>query len=279
MSSRVIDNRKKFKSNFEHNWPSALQYMRSTKHPRDVLPELKEPTRKILYGFAMQSGQLPTVESLSMVYNFLLNKKKEGDVENFFRSKAKRQQRKKARQDKRAKRKAAGERTGLGRFVHNIGKGVVNLQLLPLAPFKGVMRKALLKEGVSTSKKEPIRQIVSKFLRFVVKNQAPQLYPDKAVMDLDSLPDDGTENFAIGPVIATVIQAVKGFIETIVEKKKEGKKLKPIEEEILIGADRAAKEVDNYRREEEEQAIGGFLKKNWVPILAGLFLLVFLARR
>lgn len=274
----MVDNRRKFQRNWETNWPATLQYVRSTKTPNDVIPELHKPVQEIAYNFAVQSGQLPTVESLYQIYNHCLEKIHEKRVENFFGNKAKRQQRKAKRKERRAKRKAAGEKVGLGRFIQNIGRGVVNLKLLPLAPFKGVMRKALSKEGVAVGRKAPMREIVSKFLRFVVKKEAPKYYPDQAVIELDSIPDDA-EGIAIGPIITTVIQAVKGFLEHLQAKKAQGEKLSNTETDILVGADRAAREFEQIKREEVNQEVGFQIRKNWPYALLGLLVVAYVFTR
>jgi len=274
----IVDNKKRFPIVFEQIWPATMNYIRSTRPRWEVKPEMKDKVRTILWNYAHEHGALPNIENAKTAYEYLLEAHKSNEVENFFRSKAKRKAAKAKRQKRRAERKARGERTGLGRFVHNIGKGVVNLQLLPLAPLKGMMRKILNKKGVATEKKEPLRRIVSKFFRFVIKPDAPKFYPEQAVLEFDQLKDD-SENLAIGPIITTVISAVKGFLEHLNNKKKEGKALSNTEEEILIGADRAAKQVQEYKREETNQAIGGFLTKNGIAIIAGIILLAYVFNR
>ena len=240
-----------FERAFTHNWPSILQYIRSTMHPEQVHPEWEDEIKAILYGYAKQTGTLPNIENGVKAYKRLLQIHTDAEVEGLFRTKAKRQAAKKKRQAKRAarktkktvrktarkttraakktvrktKRKAAraarGGKTRVGAFLQ---RASLAGKLVILAPFKKGMVKALAGEGYTISSKAKLKEIVVKFMKFVVKKERPDLYPANAVRDLEGLPDNA-DTFAVGPIIQAIVGAVKSFIGAVKDKSDSGEPL------------------------------------------------------
>lgn len=248
MSARRINRNRQFQTRWKHNWPSALQYVRSTKPAYDVVPSLHDQVKNRCHDYAKRTGHMPEVETIYKVYLYELDGLKEGAYQHFLG--------KKARARRRARR-ARGEKTGLGRVFQKIG---VSAKLAILLPFKGMMIKALNRQGIAASKKDKMKELVTKFLKHIVRKEAPQFYPESAVNKLEVTPEDA-EHAAIGAIIGTIIDAVKRFVQFLKDKKKSGEPLTSSQEDILVTADNAARQFEDYKREQVRHEIGGFVDK------------------
>lgn len=107
------------------------------------------------------------------------------------------------------------------KIVDKVKKVAGNVLLAPLLPFKGAMKKALKKKGISPPNDLPA--LASKFYQVVIQKKSNFEYCYELEDDLNH----------VDPVVTPmIITAIVGFIKQILGAKLEGKKLTAEEQEI-----------------------------------------------
>ncbi len=191
------------------------------------------------------------------------------------------------------------------KFVKKGVKGVTKLLtgytvLLPLRPFKSLMRKSLKKKGVYTSSRTSLIDVVTRFYKYVVKGKSKNskgnfeelpddwYYSDPMFQEGSHI-EDYDEDHVAASAIAGIVGAVIGFIKKMIKKKKKGEKFTgidaTIESEVGLEGLNVQRNLEEKQAEELieghakiQQKAGVLSNKNMMYILIGLVVFVLLRK-
>lgn len=143
----------------------------------------------------------------------------------------------------------------LGKFFKNLGKNAASYTVLaPLRPLRGMMMKALKKEGVYVDKRTSLIDVTNRFYNNIVIK--------KSKNKLDEIDVYNYEQENIEPALTAIVTGIISFVKSIKDKKKRGEKLNKSEELIAKGTEEAEKKIVEQAKTETATAVGQSLLFN-----------------
>jgi hypothetical protein len=147
--------------------------------------------------------------------------------------------------------------------IGSVLKGAAGVSvLLPLVPLRGMMIKALNKEGIVATKRTSTVDLANRFYKNIVQKH-DKSYDD---MDINTIPPDH-----VAAAIGIVVTAIISFIKNIKKRKADGEKLSKAEELVAAGTEEAEAKINDSAKGEAATEVGTALlfdRKTQLIILA-----------
>lgn len=177
--------------------------------------------------------------------------------------KNKRAEKKASKADEKAEKKEKrGEK--LEKFGNKIKGAVAKFGAIGvLIPFKGIMSKRLQKDGVAVPEK--LDDIAVLFFDRYIKKDKKESYE--------------VGNFIPPQLVAGIVQGVIAFFKNLIDRKKNGEKLTPAEEEMANKAVQVDEEITKATNDITEETIGEYFIKYLPYILIGGVVLYFVLKK